>query len=280
MMSKNRLFFPTIVSFVLIGVLFPVHVPAHEPIFMISPEAPGKGAFDVHTALVHKRQGDKRELELEQEFTYGLTRDLAVQLSVPFVRDEEIKAQQQDVDNGLGDPRVRLKWRFWEKALPGVRYSVASVLQSTLPVGDGEGRLGRDKPSLLGGLAHGREGLYWYYFVDARYLYHVEDNDTKPGDRLYLDVAYGLRPELRGLEETDIVYFFELNYLHERRAEINGVDNFNSGGDFLFFSPEVLISPTNRVMLRGGVQIPILQSLNGRQEPRDITLKVLAEFRL
>ena len=151
MTAKHRIFFPTILSFALIGVLYPIPVPAHEPIFMISPEAPGKGALDVHTAFEHRRQGDKRGLELEQEFTYGLTRDLAVQLSVPFVRDEEIKAQQQDIDNGLGDPRVRLKWRFWEKALPGVRYSVASVLQSTLPVGNGEGRLGRDKPSLLGG---------------------------------------------------------------------------------------------------------------------------------
>ncbi len=146
-------------------------------------------------------------------------------------------------------------------------------------MGEGGGRLGRDKPSLLAGLAHGREGLYWYYFADARYLYHVEDNNTKPGDRLYFDVAYGLRPELRGLEETDIVYFFELNYFHERKAEVKGITNPDTGGDFLFFSPEVLVSPTNRVMLRGGVQIPILQSLNGQQEPKDFTFKSTVEFR-
>jgi hypothetical protein len=253
---------------------------AHEPIFMISHEAPGKGAFDIHTEITHERQGDERELEVEQEFTYGLTRDLAIGLSVPFVREEAITTSQgQEVKNGLGDPTVRVKWRFWDKDVPRGKYAVAALLQSTIPVGEGEGRLGRDEPSLFAGLAHGREGLYWYYFIDARYLYHIEDNDTKPGDRLYLDVAYGLRPELRGLEETDIVYFFELNYLQEREAELNGAANPNSGGDFLFFSPEVLISPTNRVMLRGGVQIPILQSLNGQQEPKDMTLKVLAEFR-
>ena len=101
--------------------------------------------------------------------------------------------------------------------------------------------------------------MHWYYFVSARYRFNVESNNTKPGDRLHLDAAYGIRPVLRGLEETDIVYFFELNYLHENEAELSGLANFNSGGDFLFFSPEVLISPTNRVMLRGGVQIPILQ---------------------
>ncbi|MFQ5589200.1 MAG: hypothetical protein ACE5F7_10210 [Nitrospiria bacterium] len=249
---------------------------AHEPIFMVSPEAPGKGAFDIHTGVTHERQGDERGLELEQEFTYGLTRDLAFKFSVPFVRDEEITPLGQDTKNGLGDPRIRIKWRFWDRDLPGVKYSVAGVLQSTLPVG---GEMGRDKPSILTGLAHGREGLHWYYFVDARYLYPVDDRGTKPGDRLYLDAAYGLRPVLRGLEETDIVYFFELNYLRERRAEINGTLDPDSGGDFLFFSPEVLISPTNRVMLRGGLQVPILQSLNGRQAPKDMVLKLLAEFR-
>ena len=252
---------------------------AHEPIFMLSPEAPGKGAFDLHTSIQSTKRGNEREFELEQELTYGLTRDLAVGLSVPFVREEGISSQGQNVENGLGDPSVMFKWRFWDKDLPRVKYSVSAILQSTIPVGRGDGRLGRDKPDILTGLAHGREGLYWYYFVDVRYLYRVEDNNTKPGDRLHLDAAYGLRPELRGLEETDIVYFFELNYLHEYRAQVNGLDDPNSGGDFIFFSPEILISPTNRIMLRGGVQIPIIQSINGAQDPKDYTFKLVAEFR-
>lgn len=275
MMAKRDIVL-VMTSLVLIGGPLTIPAAAHEPLFMLSHEAPGKGAFDVHTEVQLERQGDKREFELEQEFTYGLTRDMAIKLSVPFVREEATTAEGQEEENGLGDPAVRLKWRFWDKDLPGVKYAVAGVLESTIPTG---GKLGRDKPSLLAGLAHGREGLSWYYFVDARYLYHVEDNDNKPGDRLFLDAAYGLRPVLRGLEETDIVYFFELNYLHEKRAEVNGLTDPDSGGDFLFFSPEILISPTNRLMLRGGVQIPIVQSLNGRQEPKDFITKIAVEYR-
>lgn len=252
---------------------------AHEPIFMVSPEAPGKGAFDLHTSIESVKRGNEREFELEQEITYGISRDLAVKFSVPFVRQEMITSLEQNEKNGLGDPAITLKWRFWDRDLPRVKYSTSAILQSTIPVGRGDGRLGRDKPDILTGLTHGREGLYWYYFVDTRYLYRVENNATKPGDKLYLDAAYGLRPELRGLEETDIVFFFELNYLHEYRAELNGIDNPDSGGDFVFFSPEILISPTNRIMLRGGVQIPIIQSLNGVQEAKDYTLKLIAEFR-
>ncbi|MEW6682535.1 MAG: transporter [Nitrospirota bacterium] len=277
--AKSKIRSAATVIAVLTAITGPMPALAHEPIFMISHEAPGKGAFDVHTAFQHERRGAERGLEVEQEFTYGVTRDLAVRLSIPYVRQEMTTNQGQVDESGLGDPRVRLKWRFWDKDLPGVKYAVAGVLESTIPLGTGDARLGRDQPSLLAGLAHGREGLSWYYFVDARYLYHVPDDDTKPSDRIYLDAAYGLRPELRGLEDTDIVYFFELNYLHERKAEANGVVDPDSGGDFLFFSPEVLISPTNRVMFRGGVQIPILQSFNGQQEPKDFALKALAEFR-
>lgn len=274
-MELNRFFLIAL----FIWFLTPKSALAHEPIFMVSPEAPGKGAFDVHTGIQSTKRGNEREFEWEQELTYGLTRDLAVNLSVPFVREEGISSQGQNVENGLGNPSVKIKWRFWDKDLPGIKYSASTILQSTIPVGRGDGRLGRNKPDILAGLAHGREGLYWYYFVDTRYLYRVEDGNTKPGDKLYFDAAYGLRPVLRGLDETDIVLFFELNYLHEYRAELNGIDNPDSGGDFVFFSPEILISPTNRIMLRGGVQIPIIQSLNGTQEPKDYTLKLVAEFR-
>ncbi len=112
----------------LLYIVHPMAARAHEPIFMISHEAPGKGAFDIHTEVTHERRGDERGLEVEQEFTYGLTRDLAVGFSIPFVREEEVASTGQEVENGLGDPAMRLKWRFWDKDLPGVKYAVAAVV--------------------------------------------------------------------------------------------------------------------------------------------------------
>lgn len=252
---------------------------AHEPIFMASTEAPGKGAFDLHTGIESTKQGDERKFELEQEITYGITRDLAVALSFPFARHEKFKEEGQEDKNGIKDPAIKVKWRFWDKDMPGIKYSSAVILKSTIPIGDGNGRLGRKKPGALIALAHGRESLDWYYVVDVRYLYHQKDNGNRPENKLHLDAAYGIRPELRAMEETDIVYFFELNYLHENKAKINGFSNPDSGGDFVFFSPEVLISPTNRIMLRGGVQIPLIQKLNGKQKPRENRLRLKVELR-
>lgn len=251
---------------------------AHEPLFMMSHEAPGKGAFDVHAGFHQEKQGDETEREIEAEATLGLTRDLAVKFSFPyaFLRDETPSGHISK--DGFGDPKVKLKWRFWDKDLLGKKYAAAVAFQSSIPTG---GEVGRKRPVFMAGLAHGREGLRWYYFVDARYRYAVpEPNDVKPGDRIWFDAAYGIRPWLRKMDQTDVVFFFEANYLHERKGiTTGGLGNPDSGGDFFFLSPEVLIAPTNRVMFKAGVRIPVAQSLNGTQAKKKVAVVTELEFR-
>ncbi|MEE8483618.1 MAG: hypothetical protein V3S46_03390 [Nitrospinota bacterium] len=251
---------------------------AHAPLFMLAPEAPGKGAFDMHTSITHGRQGEERHTEFEQEFTYGLTRGIAAGISIPFAREEEFPSgEEQSSKTGIENPNVFGQFRFWDKDLPGKKYSSAIRLASTIPVGDKS--MARNKPDFMAGAAYGMESLKWYYMADLRYLYHVEDAGSKPGDRFFADAAVGLRPELRGLEETDTVFFLEFNYMNEPYSKTGGVKNPDTGGTFFFISPEILISPSNRIMIRAGVQIPIYQDLNGMGERKDFTFKLVLETR-
>lgn len=251
---------------------------AHSPLFMLAPEAPGKGAFDLHTSITHGRQGDNRSTELEQEFTYGVTRDFAAGFSVPLVRDEQAAAGgTQTTDTGIDNPHFFGQWRFWDKDVLGAKYSAAMRLAATIPVGDKI--IAREKPDFMAGAAYGMESLKRYYLVDIRYLYRVDDGGSKPGDRFFADAAVGLRPRLGKLEETDTVLFMELNYMNEARAETGGAQNPDTGGNYISLSPEVLISPSNRLMIRGGVRIPIYQELNGTQQPKDFTFKLVIETR-
>ena len=251
---------------------------AHAPLFMLAPEAPGKEAFDLHTSITHSRQGGERHSELEQEFTYGITRDFAVGVSVPLARQEQAAAGgEQSTATGIDNPNFFGQWRFYNRDALGAKYSSALRLASTLPVGDKS--VAREKPDLMAGVAYGMESLKWYYMADVRYLYHVEDSGDKPGDRFFADVAVGLRPRLGKLEETDTVFFLELNYMNVGNSRAGDIKNPNSGGSFVSLSPEILISPTNRIMIRSGVQIPIYQELNGIQEPKDFTVKLVIESR-
>lgn len=252
---------------------------AHEPIFMMSPEAPGKGAKDVHIATHVERSDEENALEQELDFSYGITRNFAVRWTLPFKRTEKETDRGQVTTNGFSDPGINLKWRFWDWDRLGEKYAAAVAVRSTIPVGDSEGFHGRTRPSLLFGISQGREGLKGYYFLDARYQLNVADEGSKPGDRLFLDAAYGLRPRLARLEETDVVLFLEVNVLHEFKTEVGGVEENDSGGDFFFLSPEILIAPNNRYMFKGGVQIPMAQERNGTAPARGFTTVAELEIR-
>lgn len=235
---------------------------AHEPLFMMSHEAPGKGASDFHLTVHGERVEVEDETELELEYTRGLTRDLAVKVGLPLARHEEWEAGRLRSAQGLADPSVRVKWRLWDRDLLGAKYAVAAMVESTVPVGDGSGRVGSRRPAVTAGLAHGREGLAWYYFADARYLYRAADGGGKPGDGVFVDGALGWRPYLGTLEQTDVVLFLELNYRHAFRAEAGGEEVPRTAGDYVLVAPEILLSPHNRMMVKAGLQVPLVQAVD------------------
>ncbi len=235
---------------------------AHEPLFMASHEAPGKGAFDMHLEVT----SEQGETEYELQATWGFTRDVAVRVGVPFLAQA----------SGFADPRVAVKWRFWDRDVLGGKYAVAALLETTLPLG--EQGIGRDRPSVLVGVVHGREGLHHYYFLDARYAHSGADDGERPGDVLFLDGSYGWRPVLRPLDQTDVVLFFEVNWEDHVPERRGGVDPM-SGGRFLSAAAEVLVSPSNRLMIRTGVQVPVSQRIPPGAPRRDARFRVATEFR-
>jgi len=251
---------------------------AHEPIFMISPEAPGQGAIDLHMAT-HINRADEKEFEQEVELTYGITRNIAARFTLPFLRSEEDTDSGQVTKNGLADPSISLKWRFLNRNWQTKKHAAAVVVSSTIPVGSGKGLNGRSRPNFLFGITQGLDVMKWNYAIDARYQFNVAANGTKSGDKLFLDASYGLRPRIAKAGETDIVFLLEFNYLHEFNSIVSGVNNTNTGGDFFFLSPEILIAPTNRHMFKGGVQIPVAQARNGTAEAKGLTYVMEFEIR-
>ena len=252
---------------------------AHEPLFMMSHEAPGKGASDVHLAVHGERGENEDETEFELEYTRGLTRNVALKISTALVRREERVLDLIEGSTGIGDPSIRMKWRFWDRDVLAAKYAVAAMIQSTIPVGEGGGRLGSERPAILAGLSHGRESLEWYYFADIRYLRRVADAGTKSGDRLFMDASVGWRPYLAGLEETDAVLFLEFNYAHAFEREVDGATVRDTAADYLFLAPEILLSPTNRLMFKAGLQIPLVQAVKSPEMEAHTTFVLETEIR-
>lgn len=231
----------------------------HEPIFGVGPHTMYRGGFGIELEL----ESEGGELTVPVELLYGVTEVLSVTGVLPF---------RNPTENGsLGDIGVRGKWRFATRFAPGRMDALAIVGGVTFPRSvDGAPRGG---PVIMAGLAAGREDRRWYYFAGARGFLRTDNDGFDPGERLALNLAWGVRPWRTGYLEPDLVLLLEANGRAEERSRRAGAVLPQSGGRVLSISPAFLLSYRN-LMLKGGVDVPVWEDFN--DPARDADVKLLA----
>ncbi len=267
--------------------LFPCASEAHEPIFGLGPHTIYKGGVGIEAEFEGEEASgggeEEKEYVLHNEIIYGVTADFSVTLAVPYVIEHERKAGGvEDSSSGLGDLSLRGKYRFWRRDAPGVQDAAAFILGVKFPTGDDDKspRLGSGSTDYLFALAAARESLTWYYFGDVRYRLNTEGGGgLEKGDRLFADLAIGIRPWPIKYLKPDLVLLAELNWETFMRDELNGLDIEDSGGNRLFLSPSFFFTRRN-LAVKGGVQIPVHQDLNGEQPEEDYRFKLAVELHL
>ncbi|MBT3306922.1 MAG: hypothetical protein HN377_10625, partial [Alphaproteobacteria bacterium] len=138
--------------------------------------------------------------------------------------------------------------------------------------------LGSGSADFVGGLIHGLESRRWYYNTAVRYRLNTEGGgDLEKGDKVFLDIAGGVRPVLSKYREADTVLFLELNGERTARDTLNGSSVTDSGGWELFLSPGIFWTYRNYA-LTSGVQIPIAENLNGSQAESDYRFKLTGKY--
>ncbi|MAN62605.1 MAG: hypothetical protein CMI60_11750 [Parvibaculum sp.] len=244
---------------------------AHGPVFSPGPETIFKGGtqltlgFDTEGATGVGEVAREYKPFLEAE--YGVTADWQVGIKIPYAWKEETDRTA----NGLGDIVLDTKYQFWKRDLPGAQYKAAAFLQLELPTGDDDStpRLGSGSTDVFTGIATGYESRRWYWFASGAYRVNTKGaGGLEKGDKQFLNVVGGVRPILTEYKEPDTVLMLELNWERAGRDELNGSDLANTGGWQLFFSP-VFWWTYQQTAVRGGVQIPIAESLNERQATPD-----------
>ena len=248
---------------------------AHEPIFGLGPHVIYKGGVGVEVEIDGERSSGnlktERELAVDTEIIYGITSDLAVTLVIPGILDKvRITETEDQSSSGFGDLSIRLKYRFWRRDSPGIQDSAAIILGGKFPTGNENKnpKLGSGSTDFLFGLAAGRESRRWYYFGDLRYRLNTKDDQFKVGDKIFADAAIGIRPWLTEYLEPDWVFLVEANWETQQRNEQFGQAVSDSGGNLLFVSPAFFMTHRNWAV-KGGVQVPVYQNLNGNQPEVD-----------
>jgi hypothetical protein len=250
----------------------------HEPIFGLGAHTLFKGGTGVEVEIEREDKGTEEKTSVEYTLSYGVTPDFTIGVVIPQILE---KKEGSTKASGVGDLSVRGKYRFARFDEPGASTGAAINISVKVPSGDetSSPKLGTGSADYLVGLAVNREGLRHYFFSDVAYRMNTEANAVRKGNVLFFDIAYGIRPWRIVYLKPDLVLVVELNYESEEMTKNASVKNTDTGGRSLFISPGFLLSYRN-VMLKGGVQLPVSQELNGTQEEVDLRAVFSVELHL
>jgi len=271
-----KLIFPGIMALATGLITSPVL--AHDPIFGAGPHVLFKEGTEVAVEIAQEKAGDEKETALGLELVYGITGDWAAGIEIPY----SLKDENSESSNGLSDITLFTKYRFWREDSLGLQKSAAVLFSVNLDNGDETDLppLGNGATDFATGLAYGYEGLEWYRWASARYI-HPGKNEAnfQLGNKWLVDFVGGWRPTLPDYKKVDTVWLLELNGELTNKAELNGTNLTNSGGDEWFLSPGIFWTYRN-FAIKSGVQISIANNLNGTQNKSDYRFKASFEWHI
>ncbi len=211
---------------------------------------------------------------------YGVNRDFALFGILPwFDKRLEMNIGGQDVtrqEQDFGDLMLMGRYTIYENNAPGRTFRIAPFLGVKAPTGDDDARdrLGRLPPPVrpgsgswdfFGGAVATWQTLDFEIDGQVNYKANREAEGFRAGNVASVDGSfqYRLWPKNLGGGTPAFLYgVLEANLVHVERDHINGMGDQNSGGTTLFLSPGMQYV-TRKWIVEAGVQIPVVQHLNG-----------------
>jgi len=239
-------------------------------------------------------------LSVSANLAYGLTDDLTIGLSMPYVDRSNIREAHNDMgvgeaelagdSNGVGDLTLFGQYRFYhsEKQDAAILMGVKTPTGET-GVREDEGGLfeaeqqpGSSSWDPFFGLAYNRSWGDIGFSGNVLYTVVTEGTqDTDLGDIFNYNLAFSYRTTIpkgghdhhRHMHQGNIIDYIdivvELNGDSRQRVNIGGESEEHSGGHTLYLSPGLRVALGHSVSLFTSLGIPIVNDLNGIQSEPD-----------
>ncbi len=227
---------------------------------------------------------------------YGISENLALFGALPY-QWNHIKLNSSDSKitrsaKNIGDMMLFARYTIFKIDWPQKTWRLAPLGGLQLPTGEKSSKdiFGRKPQSIQPGLGSWNPfvGLVTTYQtlgyqIDAQVSYKKHTNprsNFRHGDTLRFDASlqYRLWPSDLGKGVPHFLYgVLETNIIHNRKNKFFRVKDPNSGGTTVFLVPGVQYV-MKRIILETGVQIPIIQDLNGSALKNNYA--ILAGFRV
>lgn len=256
----------------------------------------GKGEYIFREQLIFNQSGDdpsvlERDHQVSSAATvlgYGVTSDLALfgVLPVVYKRLELASTGVTRQAGGVGDARLFARYTIFQQNAPGQTFRIAPFIGLELPTGENTKRdaLGRLPASVqpgsgswdpFGGLILTYQTLQYQIDMTAGYQANTEAANFEFGDVARLDgsLQYRLWPRELSDDTSAFVYgVAELNLINSQKNRFQDVSNPNSGGTSLFGLIGLQYVTENNIV-EMGIQLPLIQDLNGSALERDYILR-------
>ena len=258
-----------------------------------------KGEYVVREQIIFNKSGDDpsganrthRVATSASVLGYGVTPDLALFGVLPLA-DKSLNltlpggSRAKRKDSGVGDIRAFARYTAYKNNMAGQTFRIAPFAGIELPTGENTetDALGRLPPAVqlgsgswdpFGGLIVTYQTLDFEIDLQASYKANTKADGFEFGDVARFDASlqYRLWPGTLSDSTSAFVYGVgELNLINKEKNRAGGIANPNSGGTTLF-GLLGLQYVTARRIVEAGVQLPLMQDLNGTALERDYILR-------
>lgn len=225
-----------------------------------------KGEYIVREQLIiNKSDQGRTETTVASTLVYGVTPDFALFGTVPYTH---IDTNANDLQ-GIGDSKLFGRYTVYKDDFQGGTFRIAPFAGLKLPTN--QDNTGTDSWDVFGGLVATYGSVDWEVDGQVSYQVNNEANSFEAGDIARADASlqYRLFPATLAADTDSFINgVLEANLIYQDKHQTGGIDNPNSGGTTLFLVPSLQYA-AERYIIEAGLQIPVIQNLNGTAQEND-----------
>lgn len=215
--------------------------------------------------VINESEGGRTETSVVSTVVYGVTPDFALFGTVPYTNIDTNSGDMQ----GIGDSKLFGRYTVYRQDFQGGTFRVAPFIGAKLPTNQDD--TGTDSWDVLGGLVATYGSVDYSIDGQISYQANTEANSFEAGDIARADASlqYRLFPAtLTADTDSFINGVLEANLIHKDKNKASGADDLDSGSTTLYLVPGLQYA-AERYILEAGVQIPVIQNLNGTAVDND-----------
>jgi hypothetical protein len=254
----------------------------HGPVFSLATPTLGKGELSFDALVMSARQG-KNAWMIRQNWHYGLTQDIQLNLSVPTPLRQISQPPHGRLGTLMGtygDLEASGLFRFFKNYYPGggKRFESTLLLSGTVPT-EKRRRGIRVGPSINGAVVTGYASRTVYGWLGSGYQYYGKSDGDQLGDITYLTAVFGYRPPFfqHDYPKPDWRIFIESVTEWVGSEYLDGQKRVSSEGRRTLIGPTVL-GLYGKWGISGGIMFPVYSDFTGNSNAEDYRLSMILSY--